>query len=85
MVLEESTIIRARVHGNEDWSPLAELLVHRNGVPASDANVVVSEIMYHPPGEDEEDHEFLELWNPSDETGNRQLPRMAWKWKSTTA
>jgi len=61
LTLAQSTTVKARVLDGGEWSALTEetFLV---GTLASSSNIVVSEIMYHPAGEDAE---FLELANIS--------------------
>ncbi len=62
LVLNQSTLVRARTLLNGEWSALTEA-TFLSGTLASSSNLVVSEIMYHPVGEGAE---FLELANLSD-------------------
>jgi hypothetical protein len=58
------TLVRARARVGADWSAINEAsFVMPGTVPASAANLIVSEIHYHPAGES--DAEFLELLNTS--------------------
>ncbi|MEJ6560989.1 MAG: lamin tail domain-containing protein [Akkermansiaceae bacterium] len=61
--LSVSKTVKSRVRNGGEWSALteAQFLV---GIPADMANLMVSEIMYHPAGLDE-DAEFIELMNIS--------------------
>ena len=63
ITLNESTVLKARLFNNGEWSALAEttFLV---GTLADASNLVVSEIFYQPAGSSE-DLEFLELQNIS--------------------
>ncbi len=76
LTLASSTLtVKARVRNGEtgEWSPLTEAFYHVGTVPASADNLVVAEMMYHPPdptaGEiaagfaDPEAFEFLSLRN----------------------
>ncbi|MDB4409042.1 CotH kinase family protein, partial [Akkermansiaceae bacterium] len=58
--LNEPTQVRARVYDGTSWSALTEATFF-TGVPASAANLVISEIMYNPNGSDET--EFIEFQN----------------------
>jgi hypothetical protein len=73
LTITQSVEIRARVTAGSRWSPLSQGLFVVNTVPASAANLIVSEIHYHPlePDADElaagfltgRDFEYLELMN----------------------
>lgn len=63
--LNEPTQVRARVYDGSSWSALTEATFF-TGVPASSANLVISEIMYNPDGSDES--EFIEFFNIGNET-----------------
>lgn len=61
--LDQPVTVRARARSNAgEWSALTEA-AFVPGVRPTSANLVISEIMYHPPGASE-DTEFIELWNP---------------------
>lgn len=62
--LNEPTQVRARVYDGGSWSALTEATFF-TGVPASAANLVISEIMYNPDGSDET--EFIEFQNIGNE------------------
>jgi hypothetical protein len=75
MTLPESAVLRARALEGEEWSAMAEAAFQVDVIPASTANLVVSEIQYHPaePSADEvaagvsqrSQLEFIELMNVS--------------------
>lgn len=74
VTLQSSAIVKARLVHEGRWSPLNEAAFTFGGAMATSENLVISEIMYHPPepaaGEmfaDDDAYEFLELWNPGDE------------------
>ncbi|MBI4657586.1 MAG: CotH kinase family protein [Verrucomicrobia bacterium] len=48
LMIESSVTVNARLYLNRQWSPLAFATFLYNAVPASAANLVVSEIMYRP-------------------------------------
>jgi len=64
-------VVRARVKKGSEWSPLAQATLNVATVPASAANLIVSELMYHPAdpatpqeaGYVDNDFEFIELTN----------------------
>ncbi|MDA7931854.1 lamin tail domain-containing protein [Akkermansiaceae bacterium] len=58
--VNEPVLVRARVFDGSSWSALTEATFY-TGVPASAANLVISEIMYNPDGSDET--EFIEFQN----------------------
>ncbi len=59
VTLEGPTVIKARTLTGGSWSALSEgTFLASNAAPA----ILVSEIMYNPPGE--KGNEFIELWNP---------------------
>lgn len=70
--LTTSGLVKARIFNStkNEWSALTEALFVV-GVPASSANLVVSELNYNPkgpiiaPAVDRDDYEFIELWNPT--------------------
>ncbi|MCK5851668.1 chitobiase/beta-hexosaminidase C-terminal domain-containing protein [bacterium] len=57
--LTKTTQIKSRVLRSGEWSPICEAVFSVTGAQ----NIVVSEIMYHPPGGD--DFEFIEIKNIS--------------------
>ena len=61
ITLDETATVAARVFDGAEWSALTSALF-TVGVAPSPANLVVSEIMYHPPDPDA-DAEFIELMN----------------------
>lgn len=63
-LLEATTTIKTRAFLGARWTPMVEETVVV-GVPASSANLRVSEVMYHPNGD--EANEFIELHNFSSE------------------
>ncbi len=58
--IDQPTLVRARVLDGGTWSPLTETTFF-TGLPASAANLVISEIMYNPAGPD--GAEFIEFQN----------------------
>lgn len=65
ITVETMTIIKARVLGNAEWSPLAEATFT---VPSA-ADLIITEIMYHPPDSGDISGtrlEFIELRNVGD-------------------
>jgi len=64
IAIDEPTEVRARVYDGNSWSALTEATFY-TGVPASAANLVISEIMYNPDGSDES--EFIEFLNIGNE------------------
>ena len=62
VTLTKTTQIKARVYNFGEFSPICEATFSVTGVPG----IVVSEMMYHPPGG--EDFEFIELKNISGDT-----------------
>ena len=48
ITLNSSTTVKARLYNAPNWSPLMEATFIVNAVPASAANLVVSELHYHP-------------------------------------
>ena len=66
VTVPNSTLIRARTFDSEKWSALNEAFFYVESVPATSANLVISEIMYHPA--DEPEAEYIELHNPSSQT-----------------
>lgn len=62
VVLDQSTLVRARTLLNGEWSALTEA-TFLAGTLASSSNLVVSEIMYHPV---DGEGEFIEVANISD-------------------
>ncbi|WAC21494.1 CotH kinase family protein [Luteolibacter sp. SL250] len=69
-------VVRARVRNGTQWSPLAQATLNVSTVPAAAANLVVTELMYHPadPSTPEEagyvdnDFEYIELANIGTQT-----------------
>lgn len=69
------TLVRTRIRNlqNHEWSPLTEAVFQLEAVPPSGANLVVAEIMYHPPDAtalepgytDQDEFEFIRLLNIS--------------------
>jgi len=59
ITLDRSTQMKSRVLSSGEWSPICEAVFSVTGVQS----IVVSEIMYHPPGG--EDFEFIEIKNIS--------------------
>ena len=72
VVLAASGVVKSRIFNSttSEWSALTEALFIV-GVPASSANLIVSEVNYNPrgpvtaPATDRDDYEFIELWNIS--------------------
>ncbi|MGK0187462.1 MAG: hypothetical protein ACI9R3_003250, partial [Verrucomicrobiales bacterium] len=62
ILLNSSSIVRARTRSGLDWSPMTEA-TYLTGIAASADNLIVSEIMYNPAGPD--DAEFIEVMNIS--------------------
>ncbi len=70
--LTASGTVKARIFNTtkNEWSALTEALFVV-GVPASNTNLVISELNYNPkgpavsPATSAQDYEFVELWNPS--------------------
>ena len=76
LVLDRSVTFRARLLKDGEWSAFSEVEYRVGLSPASRENIRISEIHYHPanPTEEEaaagfedDDFEFLELWNPTEE------------------
>ena len=71
VLTQPTTTVRARVKNGTEWSALTEATFFANVVPASSANIVFSEIHYHPSAPalpditDSDEFEFLELLNIS--------------------
>ena len=74
ITLNTSQTVKARLYNAGNWSPISTGSFVVNAVPASAANLVVSEIMYHPTdatpaetaaGYGPNDFEYLELLNVS--------------------
>ena len=74
ITLNTSQTVKARLYNAGNWSPISSAAFVVNAVPASAANIVVSEIMYHPTdatvgetaaGYGPNDFEYLELLNVS--------------------
>ena len=72
ITLNASQTVKARLYSNGSWSPLTNSAFVVNAVPASVANLAVSEIMYHPvnatnaeiaAGYVTNDFEYVELLN----------------------
>ena len=72
--LSASQTVKARLYSAPNWSPLTTSTYIVNAVPASAANLVVSELMYHPVnatnaeialGYSTNDFEYIELLNVS--------------------
>ncbi|MBN1780338.1 lamin tail domain-containing protein [bacterium] len=75
LTLNQSTVVKARILSNSEWSPLTEAVFT---LPSEIANLKLTEIHYHPLAEnglDDRLFEFLELMNtgtaPVDLTGMR--------------
>jgi hypothetical protein len=78
LVLNESTLITARTRQDEHWSIPVRAYFSVNEAIADSSNIVVSEIMYHPPEptaseivagyEDRDEFEFIELHNIGTQT-----------------
>ncbi|MDA0811370.1 MAG: CotH kinase family protein [Verrucomicrobia bacterium] len=78
LVLNDSTLIKARTRQADRWSAAVSAYFWMNEVPADAGNLVLSEIMYHPPAPtsteidagfvDREQFEFIEIHNISSET-----------------
>ncbi len=66
VIIDRSTLVRARTFDEGKWSALNESFFYVNSVPADTDHLIVSEIMYHPEGEGMA--EYIELHNPSEET-----------------
>jgi len=64
--LTQSLTVKARTLNAGEWSALTEA-TFVVGTPASSANLIVSELNYHPPA-GQEGREFIELLNISNET-----------------
>ena len=64
--LSQSLTVKARTLNAGEWSALTEA-TFVVGTPASSANLIVSELNYHPPA-GQEGREFIELLNISNET-----------------
>lgn len=58
LVLTQTTVIKARLHAQDQWSALAEATLDLAG---GDGQIVLTELMYHPP--EGGDTEFIELQN----------------------
>jgi len=67
VILYESTLVKARVMDNGDWSALTEAVFAIGPVKE---NLRITEIMYHPP---DPNHEFIELKNIGPEAINLNL------------
>jgi len=67
VILYESTLVKARVLDNGDWSALTEAVFAIGPVKE---NLRITEIMYHPP---DPNHEFIELKNIGSEPINLNL------------
>lgn len=67
LLLQNSTHLRARAYNGSEWSPLNEA-TFIVGIPPTQHNLVVSEIMYNP-GPDNTAGEFLEIMNVSSTDG----------------
>jgi hypothetical protein len=69
-------VVRARVRNGNEWSPLTQASLQVATIPAAAANLVVTELMYHPAdpstpeeaGYEDNDFEFIELANISNQT-----------------
>jgi hypothetical protein len=65
LIINTATIIRTRALDGGQWSAIHEVAFTLEGTPpVSSTNVLVSEIHYNPPGDDE--GEFIEFHNPTD-------------------
>ncbi|MDB4328368.1 lamin tail domain-containing protein, partial [Akkermansiaceae bacterium] len=62
VILNESVEVKARTLSNGIWSALTHAAFYVGTVPASSANLVISELHYHPLSDDEGE-EFVELMN----------------------
>ncbi len=62
ILLEASTLIKARILSLDSWGPLTQASYHI-GLQASAANTTITELMYHPVSDAEP--EFIELTNTS--------------------
>lgn len=67
--INETSQVMARVYDGTEWSALNEAIFITDE-PASAANLVISEIHYHPSIEQGEDSEFIELMNISSQSIN---------------
>jgi hypothetical protein len=63
LTINATTLVSARVLNGTVWSALSSAVFRINTIPASDANLVVSQFDYNPVGGSS--HEFLELMNIS--------------------
>ncbi len=95
-----STIVKARVLNStsNEWSPLAEARFALAAVPASPANTVISEVMYHPPDPgtaeaaagftDPDDFEYIVVQNigdsPIELSGLRFQSGVTYSFENTT-
>jgi len=65
--LAQSTHVKARIKDGSSWSPLNDNIFHTGNLAVA-GNLIVSEIMYHPMQEGDEDLEFIEVLNPTNST-----------------
>ncbi len=69
VLTQPATTVKTRVLNGGEWSALTEATFFADVVPASNSNIVFSEIHYHPPAPaspdltDSDEFEFLELMN----------------------
>ena len=84
LALNTSQTVKARLYNGGNWSPVSTAAFIVNAVPASAANLVVSELMYNPinatnaemaAGYSTNDFEYIELLNVS--TNNVDLSNVA--------
>jgi hypothetical protein len=78
LVLNDSTLIKARTRQGDRWSAAVSAYFWMNEAPAGPGNIVVSEIMYHPPVPNSSEivagfvnrelFEFIEIHNTSTES-----------------
>ena len=68
ITIPETMLIRARSFDGSEWSALIEA-TFLTGVPATSANLIISELFYNPAGTDEAG-EFIEIMNIGDEPVN---------------
>ena len=66
VTLSDNALVRARTFDDGNWSALNEAFFYVDTIAATPDNLVISEIMYHPP--EEAEAEYIELHNPSNQT-----------------
>ncbi|RYD36397.1 MAG: hypothetical protein EOP86_06075 [Verrucomicrobiaceae bacterium] len=66
IVINAAAVLKTRALKGAEWSGINEAAFAVTGTqPASTANVIISEIHYHPAGDGQGDNEFLEFLNTS--------------------